>query len=104
MIDLCFQVRVCPVYSPGTPEGCRADPLADRHASNRGRSCLRKPNYNFERSQRVKAKEEKAKEKAARKQEKAAPDAGSAVGPEDEARGGHEAPGGPGPTVRNDGN
>lgn len=68
---------------------------------------MRKPNYSFERSQRTKAKEEKAKEKAQRKQEKTAPDPGSAasaneVGPEDEARGGHEAPGGPGPTIRND--
>lgn len=70
---------------------------------------MRKPNYSFERSQRAKAKEEKAKEKAQRKQEKNAPDPGSdtsasEAGPEDEARGDHEAPGGPGPTVRNDGN
>lgn len=69
---------------------------------------MRKPNYSFERSQRTKAKEEKAREKAQRKQERAAPDPDSAssthaVGPEDEARGGHEAPGGPGPTIRNDG-
>lgn len=68
---------------------------------------MRKPNYSFERSQRTKAKEEKAREKAQRKQEKAASDPGAApaheVGPEDEARGGHEAPGGPGPTIRNDG-
>lgn len=69
---------------------------------------MRKPNYSFERSQRTKAKEEKAREKALRKQEKTTPDPGSdtpakEVGPEDEARGGHEAPGGPGPTIRNDG-
>ncbi|HEY4254139.1 MAG TPA: hypothetical protein VGM87_23230 [Roseomonas sp.] len=36
---------------------------------------MRKPNYDFERSQRARAKDEKAKEKAQRKQEKKAGDA-----------------------------
>ncbi len=56
---------------------------------------MRKPNYAFERSQRIKAKEEKAAAKAQKKREQkreAEDTALRPVGPEDEARGGPEAP------------
>ncbi|WP_162559128.1 hypothetical protein [Muricoccus nepalensis] len=54
--------------------------------------CMRKPNYDFERSQRNKAKEIKAQQKAQKKLEKAAGEEGGVPGGEPAAEGEGRAP------------